>query len=357
MARLSLTMIVKNEEKHLERCLRSVKHMVDEIIVVDTGSTDRTKQIAETWGAKIFDFPWEDNFSAARNYALAQSTGDWNLVLDADEYFELDYSQHIREFIESNRAIGRISIISRYLHQGELRFARVLASRLFPKGVFYRGRIHEQLVSELPHVRTEIELYHEGYFQTDKAMRNLPILLKELEEDPNNPYYLYHIALCYKNNHDYQAADHYFSQAYAKLTRKEGYAPVLIVDYLYNIMANGNHETGLRVIEDQREFLSNYPDFHFASGLLYLDITIKDVAHHLDKIDLIEQAFLTCLRLGDTMSSDSVIGSGSYLAAFNLAVFYEVFGETERALRYYEEAARHQYQPAVNRLRLLREKT
>jgi glycosyltransferase involved in cell wall biosynthesis len=357
MARLSLTMIVKNEEKHLARCLQSVKPMVDEMIVVDTGSTDRTKQIAKEWGAKVFDFPWNDSFADARNFSLSQSTGDWNLVLDADEYFVQNLSHHIRQFIESKKAIGRIAIVSRYMHDGEIRYSRQLSARLLPKGVFYQGRIHEQVVSDLPHVKTEIEVYHEGYFQTDKTDRNLPLLLKELEEEPENPYLLYHVAINYKNKKDYRTADHYFSLAYSKMTHKEGFAPVLIVDYLYNILANGNVETGLRVIEEQKNFLSDYPDFHFVSGLLFLDITIKDVANHLDKIDWIEQAFLTCLRLGDTGRTDSVIGSGSYLAAFNLAVFYEVFGETERALRYYEMAARYQYQPAVNRLMLLREKT
>ena len=82
---LSLCMIVKNEEKHLVRCLRSVRDVVDEMIIVDTGSTDKTIDIAKVFGAKVFDFPWTGDFSAARNHSLAQATGDWILVLDADE--------------------------------------------------------------------------------------------------------------------------------------------------------------------------------------------------------------------------------------------------------------------------------
>lgn len=354
MATLSLTMIVKNEERHIERCLRSAKLMVDEIIVVDTGSNDRTKQIAAEYGAKIFDYPWNDSFADARNFALSQSSGDWNLVMDADEYFITDYSKQIRNFIESNkRAIGRIAIVNRYLHEGEIRYSRHLSARLLPKGVFYQGRIHEQVVSNLPHLKTEIEVHHDGYFQTDKTDRNLPLLLKELETDPENPYLLYHVAINYKNKKEYHKADTYFSRAYSKLSRKEGFAPVLIVDYLYNIIACGNVESGLTIIENEREFLADYPDFHFVSGLLYMEVILKDVANHLEKIDWIEHAFLTCLRLGDTGRTDSVIGSGSFLAAYNLAVFYEVFGETERAVQFYQEAGRYEYQPALNRLRLL----
>lgn len=84
-ATLSLCMIVKNEEKHLVKCLNSVKPIVNEIIVVDTGSTDRTKDIARIFGAKVYDFEWTNNFSEARNFALSKAEGDWILILDADE--------------------------------------------------------------------------------------------------------------------------------------------------------------------------------------------------------------------------------------------------------------------------------
>jgi hypothetical protein len=89
-ARLSLTMIVKNEAATLGRCLSSVRDLVDEIVVVDTGSCDNTKDIARQHGARIFDFPWCDNFTAARNEAIRQATGQWLLWLDAD--FNLGWS-------------------------------------------------------------------------------------------------------------------------------------------------------------------------------------------------------------------------------------------------------------------------
>ncbi len=82
---LTLSMIVKNEEKYLEDCLKSVRGVADEIVIVDTGSTDHTIEIAQEYNAKLFHYTWINDFSAARNYALEKSTGDWVLYLDADE--------------------------------------------------------------------------------------------------------------------------------------------------------------------------------------------------------------------------------------------------------------------------------
>ncbi len=92
MPTLSLCMIVKNEEKFVEQCLQSVQKLVDEIVIVDTGSTDKTKEIAAKFTRKIYDFVWCDDFAAARNVSLAHATGDWILILDADEVVaEQDY--------------------------------------------------------------------------------------------------------------------------------------------------------------------------------------------------------------------------------------------------------------------------
>jgi|GEM_PF-2281477 len=96
---LSLCMIVKNEQKHLARCLQSAKPVVDEMIVVDTGSSDRTKDIATAFGARVFDYPWTGDFSAARNYSLAHATGDWILILDADEIIARQDHEELRKLI------------------------------------------------------------------------------------------------------------------------------------------------------------------------------------------------------------------------------------------------------------------
>lgn len=346
-------MIVKNGEKHLERCLRSVMHVVDEMIVVDTGSTDRTKQIAESLGAKVFDFEWTDSFADARNFALQQSTGDWNLVLDADEYLIADYRQQVRNFVNQRKAIGRIKIVSKFLHNGEIRYAQGFASRLFPRGVYYRGRIHEQVVSDLPHVKTEIVAHHDGYFETDKTGRNIALLEKELCSDPNNAYLLFQLAREYRQKNDQQSACDYYRKAYQLASKKDGYFGNLVVEYLYALMAVGRLEEAFSLIQAESGHLYTSPDFHFATGMFYMDYILSHLSTHMDKLWLIEKAFQTCLQLGEEGRYDGVVGTGSFLAAYNLGVYYEVTGDVQKAIRYYQQSAEDGYQPAVNRLQLL----
>src|ERR1043165_7712525 len=114
MTKLSLALIVKNEARCLARCLESVRGILDEIVVVDTGSTDDTASIAKRYGAKISNFAWKDDFSIARNFALEQATGDWILVLDADENASPALCQEILAFVRTKNAIGRLNIVSEF---------------------------------------------------------------------------------------------------------------------------------------------------------------------------------------------------------------------------------------------------
>ena len=103
---LSVSMIVKNEEQHIAKCLMSVRPVADEMIVVDTGSTDRTRDIARALGAKVFEFPWTGDFSEARNYSLTKASGNWILSLDADEIIAAKDHAALRELVEKSRPIA-----------------------------------------------------------------------------------------------------------------------------------------------------------------------------------------------------------------------------------------------------------
>ena len=113
-ARVSLSLIVKNEEANLPACLQSVAGLVDEVVVIDTGSSDRTREIARAFGAKVFDFPWCDSFSAARNEGLRHATGQWVLWLDADEYFDQPNLEKVKSLVRGPLSVVRcpLSVVS-----------------------------------------------------------------------------------------------------------------------------------------------------------------------------------------------------------------------------------------------------
>src|SRR3989338_64847 len=110
MSTISVCMIVKNEQQYLQQCLESVKNVADEIIIVDTGSTDNTKQIARQFTDNIYDFAWIDDFSAARNFSLSKAAKEWIFVIDADEFVMFNPKDVLFQF-ENNKELLAISFL------------------------------------------------------------------------------------------------------------------------------------------------------------------------------------------------------------------------------------------------------
>ncbi|WP_438348861.1 tetratricopeptide repeat-containing glycosyltransferase family 2 protein [Paenibacillus sp. FA6] len=348
--KISLVMIVKNEESTLRRCLESVSNLVDEIVVVDTGSTDQTKVIASEFRAKVFDYEWKNDFAAARNFALEKSTSEWSLVLDADEYVSNDCANAIRTFIHNIPAIGKIKIVNEFMNKDELSYELNYISRLFPTSCRYSGKIHEQVESSLLRHKVDIEVQHDGYLHQLKTDRNIPILKEVIEENPQSPYYHYQIAKEYRGLENHEESYVHLKQAYTLITRNEGYAPSLIVNFLYAIIASGNLEEGLSVVENEQDYLSNYPDFYFVSALYLLELILSNSTKYGELMPYIERFYLRALEIGETAEEGSVIGSGSYAAHHNLGVFYEVTGDIEKAKEQYIFAKAFDYRPSIERL-------
>jgi len=199
-------MIARNEEASIGLAIKSVLALVDEVVVIDTGSQDNTRIIAEGYGARVIDMPWQDDFSAARNIALSEATGDWILVLDADERLQPVRPVEFQRFLSNPSVAGyRIQIVSRRNEKCTQTFQLVRLFRNHPE-VRYRYPIHEQIIPSLNVWAEEqgmvvadspIVVLHEGYFQNrtaEKRDRNLRILRKAISTFPDEAYFEYQIA-------------------------------------------------------------------------------------------------------------------------------------------------------------------
>ena len=221
--KLSACYMVKNEEKNLPGSLQSVCGAVDELIVVDTGSTDRTKVLAAQYGAIVNDYQWGDDFSAPRNYAISQATGDWIIFLDADEAFV--HPTRVRPALESlvNQQTGADAVMLRRLEldldDGDREIGREWCLRIFRNrdNLRYEGRIHENIQNRdralsLLYAGEDLCLNHTGYSGgriKEKLRRNLALLQQEIAAEGEQPRHYMFLADCYFGLADYERALHY----------------------------------------------------------------------------------------------------------------------------------------------------
>lgn len=344
-------MIVRNEARCLARCLNSIRTVADEIVIVDTGSTDGTVEIASKFDAKISYFDWVDDFSAARNFSLDQTAGDWILVLDADEFAGENLAREIPEFVTGKPQIGRLKIVSDFHRNGRTLRSQSYVARLFPRGPRFHGRIHEQIVSPLPRVNLRSELQHDGYFTTRNSDRNVKLLLAELAQEPNNAYLAYQLAIEYTSLEKPESALQYLQKACATMKWTDAFAPNVVVDLLYAAMTLKEFDAGLDAIRSSGSHLEDFPDFYLARGLFYMNLIRSNTAKFISELPKIEQSFQRCLALGETEKYKSVVGSGTFLASYNLGIFHNVFGNAAGARKCFEHAARLGYEPAAQMLR------
>jgi hypothetical protein len=205
-ARVSLCLMVKNEQDNLPSCLRSAADLVHEMIVVDTGSTDRTKEVAASLGARVLGFAWVDSFAAARNESLRHATGDWIFWLDGDEYLDEANRQKVRTLFanlgQENAAYSMKQCSAPEVAGGSATVVdQVRLFRNLPE-IRWEHRVHEQI---LPAVRraghevrfTDIAITHTGYedpaVRHQKTLRNLRLLELELAEQPEHPFTLFNL--------------------------------------------------------------------------------------------------------------------------------------------------------------------
>lgn len=242
---ISLCVIAKNEEHCLARCLSSAEQIADEIIVIDTGSTDKTVAIATELGADVFFFDWIDDFAAARNYAISKAHGDWILALDADEVLSPLTREELQDLLERSPAEGYYLRICSSIDQGCSNVEDYVV-RLFKNSPEYRfvGAIHEQIAGSIQQRNASngltfapFTIYHYGYNRQEislkhKFHRNTTIIRKALVDNPQDPFLHYSLGIEYLQNKYFEQAGQSFLQAITLLHGNEGYIPQLLIALL-----------------------------------------------------------------------------------------------------------------------------
>ncbi|WDM21638.1 glycosyltransferase [Paenibacillus polymyxa] len=323
---ISLCMIVKNEEKVLDRCLSSVENKVDEIIIIDTGSTDSTMEIARKYTEKVYSYHWADDFAAARNRSLEYAQSNYILVLDADEY--LESNADLKTVVGS----GKDYYLIRIRNLLSFGWAHThTAIRLFVNKpqLKYKNRLHEHLDTmnenyEYSNEMADFVILHTGYMnetlaEKDKLSRNLPIMLKEVAENPNG-YNLFNTGNVYYSLGNYKKAIEYYQRSYP-LSKDKSYTPELLTRIATCLSYLDKHEEGLRVLEDAVEIFPNTVDLRYAQGKIYFEAGyFKDA----------ELTFKKCIMMGDKGITVTE-GAGGYGAHYYLSLLYYKKGELAKS--------------------------
>lgn len=342
---LSLAMIVKDEAFFLPACLESVRSVVDEMVVVDTGSTDNTVAIAESFGARVLHVPWTDDFSAARNAALAAVRTPWTLILDADEELVADdiplLTRAIQEPFADAYNIRIVSVMDRAEDISESWVTRIV--RAHP-ALRFRGEIHEQLYQSVVDAKMRlgqlnVRFTHKGYLQSvvqnrQKTDRNRRLLERKLAAHPQDGYMQWQLAQTYFGEGRYdQSAD----AAKRALKAMDVTAPlwVLVQTTLAKAMLEAGHpKKAVRILQEGQLAHPRYTDFHYLEGIIHLRTSQWDKAI---------AAFQRCLEIGEAegfLMTDT--GVGGFKALYRLAQALTRRGDTKPAVAHLLLAIRQQ---------------
>ncbi|HEU4658576.1 MAG TPA: glycosyltransferase [Capillimicrobium sp.] len=339
---MSLCMIVKDEEAMLGQCLAAVRDHVDEIIVVDTGSTDRTVEIAAEHGARVLHHEWTGDFAAARNVSFEAATGDWIVYLDADEVLVDGDGPRLREL--TGRTWREAMYLSETNHTGRLEDGTAVthnALRVFRNRPEYRfeGRIHEQIAHNLPGYLPErfepttVRIEHYGYLgevreAKDKSRRNLELLERQVAEGIDTPFLHFNLGSEHVALDDNEAALACFEKAWSMVKddpqiRTYGFVSSLTQRLVKATRMCGRHEDAIARGDETLALLPRYTDIVFEQAL---------AAQALGDLDRAAELLERCLEWGDAPAAyTATVGAGTFLALATL-------GDVRRRQGHLEEA-------------------
>jgi tetratricopeptide (TPR) repeat protein len=328
--RLSLCMIVKDEEEMLPRCLEAAKPAVHEMIVVDTGSTDRTVEIAESFGATVLHHEWNGSFADARNVSVEAATGDWIIYLDADEVLVAEDAAKLRAL--TGRVWREAFCLVETNYTGDIEDGTALthnALRMFRNRPEYRfkGRLHEQFAYALPGYLperleyTQLRIEHYGYLGVvrdakEKSRRNLDLLLQQVADGVDSAFQSFNLGSEYLALGEFQTSVDHFEKAWRMLERDPGrttypYVPTLANRFVTALRELGRLDDADRKADEGLALFDGFTDLVFQQAWIARSRGDDEAARGL---------FRRCLEMGDAPSRySSVVGCGTYLALIALA--------------------------------------
>ena len=354
-ASISLCMIVRNEEAHLADCLESAADLANEIIVVDTGSTDRTKEIATAHGARVYDFGWIDDFGAARNESICRATSDWILWLDADDRLDEVNRKRLLALFTNLRAektgyLMRYSCLLNPLTQKRMTVDQV---RLFPNHpkIRWQHRVHEQILPSIQRLggrkeTTDIVIRHLGYQDSNvrqrKNERNLRLLFLENDEKPDTQFTLFNLGWTLFSIGRLDEAQRYLERALELGAVEDFHAPKLFL-LLAKVHRNrGCLDEALANCQRGRRLFPNDPELMFNEGLFYYQRgDFRKAASRLEDLLEIEPSTWFSFGVDDGLSG--------YLTRHNLAIVYRDQGRIVEAEEQWRKALADlpQFTPAL----------
>jgi len=336
---ITLAMIVKNEAGNLKDCLNSVGGQVDEIVIVDTGSTDSTLEIARLYTNKIYYYPWGGDFSAARNFAVEKASGEWILCLDADE-------ELVPGTGDLKRLIARDKKLEAYLlplnnptagSTGE--YNRFFVLRLFRNNGRYRfrGKIHEQITvskNEAAGIAEGPVISHKmlsGRDRNRKRGRNLALLKKACSGEPQNYFLQYYVGVEWLMLGKPDKALPNFQQAYRNIMDENLLFRSPALRYLIICLKElGRLDEAICLCLEAISKYPEYTDIYYLCGVLY-----EEKQEHQLAVKWLNQA----VERGIPPAFYSHMnGAGSFLACYHLGHCHEMLGQAEAAKNYYEQA-------------------
>jgi tetratricopeptide (TPR) repeat protein len=339
--KLSLCMIVKDEEEMLPRCLAAVAPAVDEIVIVDTGSRDRTKEIARAHGATVIETEWTGSFADARNVSFEAATGDWIIYLDADEVLVADDVSRLKALTGRTWREAYYLVLTSYT--GELDDGGAItnnALRIFRNRPHYRfeGRLHEQIAHHLPTYaagrieQTSVRADHYGYLGAvrdakEKSRRNLDLLKAQQAENPSDAFLHFNLGTEYLVIGDHANALTECERAW-QLVESQGqedrdYVPALLQRLVTVLRYCGRANEAIARANQALQKFPAFTDMVFAQALAALALGRED--------DAIAY-WQNCIEMGDAPSRfGASVGGGTYLPRIALAELYTRRGELETA--------------------------